>query len=142
MDNMNYESENHGNGPRPDASAEPKPNEELIALILSKIDTITNQTSYLSDAINGIREKDWYDLDNDAAIKAMDSIVDIVRHREDTNKSVIGILQKMSDNLLFKEGKKKFGPDELKRLGIDFVEIIEHMPPENQMHLVREMLNM
>ena len=147
MENINYESEDRSNGPRPvlaeskqEDVSEVKTNEELIALVLSKIDTITNQTSYLADAINGIREKDWCQLENDVATSAMDSIVAIVRHREDTNKSAIGILQKICDSLSAKESKKRIDPDIIGRLGIDLNEIIEHMPPGEQLKIVRELM--
>ena len=154
MEYVNYDSEDRSNGPRPEQPVPPVPlksmwpespamsNEKLISLLLSKIETITTQTGYVSDAINGIQNQEWSGVDEDVAKKAMDSIVDIVRHREDTNKSAINILHQMCESLMPKVGKKSFDPEELKKIGIDFNEIIEHMPPDNQMHLLREMLNM
>ena len=146
------EREDRTNGPRPEALAaklagetteQPVNRQEMINLILSKIDTISNQTQHLTEAVNAISKSDWQHIDdNNVVDTVVNGLIQVVREREETNRASLRLLEKMNDSMMPRAGKQAVDLQQLGILGIDYNSLLEHMEPKEQIAFIRELASL
>ena len=148
------EQEDRSNGPRPYfshdtnneptlASGEAVSNQELIGLIgmvLSKIDTISDQTQHLTEAISTVNSKDWSIVTEDTVDKVMNGLTAVVREREETNRESLRLLEKIIDNMIPKAEKRDI--NQLAVLGVDWGELLGVMNPKEMISFLRELTSL
>ena len=96
MTNIN---ETMGNGPRPASipqSVAAKQNQELLNRLMETIENLVSNTHYISEALNCIKDIDEEEEWKEHKTQAM---VEVIRHREDTNKEALKMIQKLTDHL-------------------------------------------
>ena len=143
LDRFNAEDD-RSNGSRPGlldnkptiASGDMKPpvnNQELINLILSKIDTITSQTQHLTEAIGVLGHTDWSNSDEECVDRIVDGLTAVVREREITNRESFKLLEKIIDSSL----------NRLNAMGIDWNrQLYEDMDSKERITFLRELLSL
>ncbi|MCL2363617.1 MAG: hypothetical protein FWC71_03020 [Defluviitaleaceae bacterium] len=159
-DKMNTEHENRTNGPRPGATVPatppvpptpplPPPVPGMQKELLDRLDTIINNTDYLKETVNTIRDMAGSgEIDNHAIADAyVEGLCDIITKREATNQKAIELIRDMYESE--KSGKSGFSSvsgasiaQNAIALGLDLNELIEHMPPEQALRFTRELLGM
>ena len=112
--------------------------QELMSLVLSKVDTITNQTLHLSEAIKSISQTDWSDTDECTVEKVIDGLTTVIREREETNRESIRLFEKIINNMKIGE----HGINRLDALGIDWNETLERMAPREKISFLRELMSL
>ena len=154
MENLNKfgAEEDRSNGPRQTLAIEearvPENNKQLlIDKVLSTINTITNQTEHLTEALNAVKH-DWSDIDwvsiDEAIAEKIAAIVDaprqMVYERESTNRESLRILEKMLDKMT-----KKPNIDELSRLsflGVDWAEVLGEMNKQERITFLQDLMSL
>ena len=128
--------EEAGNGPRPEIDIQP---EQKLSLewITSQMDAIIQNTQYITDAMEAIRDiKSENQLEAAVAQDKADAMRQIIQSREDTNRKALELLEKM-----YKDISRPPRPS-IHELGIDPAQLIGNMHSKELLTLIRELAGM
>ena len=127
------------NGPRPQAEPPhtpepPEPPEMSLSWLMSRMDAIIQNTQYITDAMEAVRDIEVEGGHDIAAKSKADTIRQIIQSREDTNRQTLQLLEKMYKDLTRPTTNRLTA----KEMGIDWEDLLHDLPPQEKLALFRE----
>ncbi|MDR1706362.1 MAG: hypothetical protein LBS19_17050 [Clostridiales bacterium] len=103
MDNISLSPDkiidNDGNVVTEEPVTATEPQASALDSILKRIDTIVGENAYILKAIESVNDIDTSDGNHQSVGLKASAIENIVRHREDTNKKMLELLERMYDDM-------------------------------------------